>query len=90
MARGRPPVSSDYREEPEGLEGVTGGWAVPVGAGWGPLGGAGSFQEWRRDVAVERSTVLIGGALGEEGTCWPLSPTSMASSVSEGASDTSL
>jgi len=30
-----------FRDGPKGFQGVTGGGACPVGAGWGPLGGAG-------------------------------------------------
>jgi len=59
----------------------------PVGAGWGPLGGAGSFLEWQRGLGVERSTVWVRGALGVEGPGRPSSPTSMASSLSEEASN---
>jgi len=62
-----------------------GQWVL-AGARWE---GAGSFQEWRRGLGVERSTVWMGGASGAEGDCWALSPISMASSLSEEVSDSS-
>jgi len=45
--------------------------------------------DWRTGLGVERSTVWAGGALGVEGVGWPSSPTSMACSLSEEASDSS-
>ena len=72
-----------------GLEGVTGDKPEPVDAGWGPLGGAGTSPEGRRGLGVERSMVWVGGALGLGGAWWLSSPTSMASSLSEEALDSS-
>jgi len=79
-----------YRDEPEGFEGVTGGGAWPVGAGWGPLvGGAGAFLVYWGGLGVERLMVWVEGTSGVEGAGRPSSPTSMASSLSEQASDSS-
>jgi len=77
-----------FRDEPEGLVGVTGSGTWPVGAGWGPLGSEGASLG-RRGLGVERSTVWVAGALGVSGVGLPSSPTSMASSLSEEASDSS-
>ena len=44
MARGGVGFRNYFRDEPEGLEGVTGGRAWPVSAGWGPLGGGGDVS----------------------------------------------
>jgi len=61
-----------------------------VGASWDPLGGAGASLVCWRGLGVERSMVWVEGASGVEGAGWPSSPTSMASSLSEEASDSSL
>ena len=58
-----------------------------MGAEWSPLGGAGASAVWRGGLRVERSTCEPQGALGVEGARWPLSPTAMASALSEEASD---
>jgi len=60
-----------------------------VGAGWDPLGGAGTSLVCWRGRGVERSMVWAEGASGVEGPGWPLSPTSIASSLSEEGSDSS-
>jgi len=60
-----------------------------VGAGWGPLGGARVSFDWRMGLGVETLMVWVGGASGVEGAGRPSSPTSMASSLSEEASDSS-
>jgi len=78
-----------FRDELEGLGGVPGGGAWPVGSGWGPLGGAGSFLNCWGGLGVARSMVWVEGASGVEGAGRPLSPTSMASSLSEDVSDNS-
>ena len=78
-----------YRAGPEGLEGVTGGRPRPVGAGWDPLGGAGASRVRWVGFGVERSTGWAEGASGVVGAGRPSSPTSMASSLSEEASDSS-
>ena len=65
-----------FRDKPAGLEGVTGG-------------GAGAFLVCWRGLGMERSTVWVEGALGVEGPGRPSWPTSMASSLSEEASDSS-
>jgi len=44
---------------------------------------------WGMGMGVERSTVWAGGASGVEGAGRPSSPTSMASSLLEEASDSS-
>jgi len=60
-----------------------------VGAGWDPLGGAGAFLFCWRGPGVERSMVWVKGASGVAGAGPQSSPTSMASSLSEEASDSS-
>ena len=88
MAGGGAGFFNHLRDEPEGLAGVTGSGTRPVGSGWGPLGGA-RASLGRRGLGVERSTVWVVRALGVEGAWRPLSPTSMASALSEEASDSS-
>jgi len=88
MASGVAGLANHLRDEPEGLAGVTGSGTWLVGSGWGPLGGA-RASLGRRGLGVERSTVWVAGALGVEGAWRPSSPTSMASSPSEEASDSS-
>jgi len=88
MADGGVGVFNHFRDEPEGLAGVTGSGTWPVGAGWDPLGSARAVG-WGGGVGVERSTVWVVGALGVEGAWRPSSTTSMASSLSEEASDSS-
>ena len=78
-----------FRDGPAGLEGVTGGRPWPVGAGWDPLGGAGASLVCWRGLGVERLMFWVEEASGVEGAGWPSSPTSMASSLSEKASDSS-
>jgi len=78
------------RDVPEGLVGVTGSGTWPVGAGWGPLGGARASLGRRGGLGVDRSTVWVAGTLGVEGAWRQSSPTSMGSSLSEEASDSSL
>ena len=58
-----------------------------MGAGWDLLGGAGESLDCWRGLGVERSIVWAEGALGVVGAGWPSSPTSMASILSEEASD---
>jgi len=70
MARGGVGFFNPFRDEPDGLEGVTGG-------------GAGVSLVCWRGLGVERSMVWAERALGVEGAGWPSSPTSMASSLSE-------
>jgi len=82
-------VVNHFRAGPDGLEGVTGGRPLPVGAGWDPLGGAGASRDCWRGLGVERSMGRAEGASGVVGAGWPSSPTSMASSQSEEASDSS-
>jgi len=60
-----------------------------VGAGWDPLGGVGASRDCWRGLAVETSLGRAGGAPGVVGAGRPSSPTSMASSLSEEASDSS-
>ena len=71
------------------LEEVTGGKPWPVGTGWDPLGGAVASGECWRALGVERSMGWAGGASEVAGAGRPSSPTSMASSISEEASDSS-
>jgi len=87
MAQGKGSFFHHYRDEPGGLEGVTGGRPGPEGGGRGLLGGEGSFPEWRGVLGVQSSMVWVEGALRVEGACWPSSPTSMACSLSVEASD---
>ena len=82
-------VFNHFRDKPDGLERVTGSGTWPVGAGWDPLGGKGASLGRLGGLGVERSTVWVEGALGVENVWWPSSPTSMASSLSEEASDSS-
>jgi len=89
MAGGGIGFINHFQDEPEGMKGVTGRGAWLVGAGWGPLGGVGVSLVCRRSLRVERSMAWAGGALAVEGAGWPSSPTSMASSLSEEASDSS-
>jgi len=70
-----------------GLEGVTGGKPGPVGTGWGPLGGAVLSLGWWGALGLERSIVWAGGVSGVEDDGWPSLLTSMASSLSQEASD---
>jgi len=89
MAGGGAGFFNHFRDEPEGLAGVTGSGTWPVGAGWGLLGSArASLGRWG-GRGVERSTVWVAGALGAEGAWRPSSTTSMASSLSEEGSDSS-
>jgi len=60
-----------------------------VGRGWDPLGGAGASRDCWRGLGVERSIGRAEGASGVMGAGRPSSPTSMASSLSEEASDSS-
>ena len=78
-----------FRDEPDWLEGVKGSGTWPEGAGLGPLGGAKVLLVCRGGLGVERSMVWVEGASGVVGAGRPSSPTSMASSLSEEASDTS-
>jgi len=89
MAGGGVGFFNHFRDKPKGLEGVTSGGAWPVGAGWDPLGGAGASLVCWRGLGVERSMVWPEGASGVEGAGWPSLPTSMASSLSGEASDSS-
>jgi len=89
LVSGKMGVFNDLWDKPEGLEEVTGGVPWPVGAGWGPLGGAGASLDWWRGLGVERSIVRAGGALGEEGAGRQSSPTSMGSTLLEEVSDSS-
>jgi len=54
MARGGVRFFNHFRDKPEGLEGVTGGGAWPVGAGWDLLG-------WREPLW------FVGGVWGSKG-----------------------
>jgi len=83
-------VINHLQDEPKGLEGVTGGGRWPVGTGWDPLGRVGASLHCWRGLGVERSIVWAGGALGVVGAGRPSLPPSMASSLSEEASDKSL
>ena len=56
-----------FRAEPDGLEGVTGGRPRPVGAGWGPLGGA-SRDCWR-GLGVDNVDGRGRRGIGSSG-CW--------------------
>ena len=76
MARGGVRFFNHFRVEPEGLEDVSGG-------------GTGASLVCWRGLRVERSMVWAEGALGVEGAGWPSSPTSMASSLFQEASDSS-
>jgi len=69
-------VTTHLRDEPEGLEGVTGG------------GGGASPNCWR-GPGVETSRVWAEGASGVVSARWLSSRTSMASSLSGEASDSS-
>jgi len=60
-----------------------------VGAGWDPLGGAGVSRDCWRGLGVVRSMGRAEGASGVVRAGRPSSPTSMASSLSEEASDSS-
>jgi len=60
-----------------------------VGAGWDPLGGAGASLDCWRGLGVERWMAWVEGASGVVGAGRPSSPTSMASLLSEEASDSS-
>jgi len=89
LAGGRARVFKYFRDGSQALYGVSGGRPWPVGAGRDPLGGAWVSFERRTGLVVERSTLCAGGASGVEGAGRPSSPTSMASSLSEEASDSS-
>jgi len=89
LAQNRAGVFNHLRVYPKGLEGVTGGRPWPVGAGWDPLQGAGASLDCWRGLGVERSIVWAGGASGVVGAGRPSSLTSMTSSLSEEASDSS-
>ena len=78
-----------FRAEPDGLEGVTGNKPRPVGAGWDPLGRAGASRDCWGGLGVKRSMGRVEGASGVVGAGRPSSPTAMASSLSEEASDSS-
>jgi len=67
MAGGGAGFVTHFRDGPEILAGVTGSGTWPVGAGWGPLGGARASLGRRGALGVERSTVWVAGALGVEG-----------------------
>ena len=82
MACGGGGIFNHFRDEPEGLVGVTGRGSWPVGAGSGPMGSEGASLG-RRGLGVERSTVWVAGALGVSGAGRPSSPTSMASSLTQ-------
>jgi len=82
-------VVNHFQAGPEGLEGVTGGRARPVGAGWDPVGGAGASRVRWVGFGVERPMGRAEGASGVLGAGRPSSPTSMASSLSEEALDSS-
>ena len=86
MAGGGAGFFNHFRDEPEGLAGVTGSGTWPVGAGWGLPG---SERASVGGLGVERSTVWVAGVLGAGGAGRPSSPTSMASSLLEEASDSS-
>jgi len=60
-----------------------------VGACRDPLKGAGAPLDWLRGFGVARSIVWAEGTLGVVGAGRPSSPTSMASSLLEEASDSS-
>jgi len=62
----------------------------PVGFGWDLLGGAGASRVCWVGLGLERSMGRVEGASGVVGAGRPSSPTSMASSLSEEASDSSL
>ena len=72
------------------MEGATGGKPGPVGTGCGLLEGVWVALVWWRGLGVERSLVGAGAALGVVGGGRTSSPTSMASSLSEEASESSL
>jgi len=63
----------------------SGQWVL-AGTCWG---GAGASLDCWRGLAVGRSTGRVVRASGVVGAGWPSSPTSMASSISEEASDSS-
>jgi len=56
-----------FRDGPEVLAGVTGSGTWPVGAGWGPLGGARASLERRGALGVGRSMVWVVGGFGSRG-----------------------
>jgi len=89
LAGGEAGVVNHFRAGPNVWEGVTGGKHRPVGAGWDPLGGAGASRVCWAGGEVERSMGRVEGGSGVVGAGWPSSPTSMASSLSEEASDSS-
>jgi len=89
MARGGVGFFNHFRDEPEGLEGVTGGGPCPVGAGWDPLEWVGASVGCWRGLGVERSMVWVVGPSAVAGAGRPSSPKSMASSLWEEASDDS-
>jgi len=89
LARGGARVVDHCRAGPDELEGVTGGKPRPVGTGWDPLGGAGASQDCWRGLGVERSMGRVEVASRVVGAGRPSSPTSMASSLWEEASDSS-
>jgi len=90
MGQGETRVFNHFRDKPQGLMGVTGGAAWPVGAGWHPLGGGEGVSGLLDGCGGERSTVWVEGASAVVGARWPSSPTSIASSLSEELSDNSL
>ena len=77
------------RRGAEGLEGVTGGKPRPEGAGWDPQGGVGPSRDPWRGLGVERWMGRVEGASEVAGAGQPSSPTSMVSSLSDEASDSS-
>jgi len=89
MARTNAGIVNGFLAEPDGLKEVTGGRPLPVGAGWDPLGVVGASRDCWRGRGVERSMGRAEGASGVVGAGRPLPPTSMASSLSEEASDSS-
>jgi len=90
LARGGAGVVNHFRAGPDGLEGVTGSRPRPVGAGRDPQGGPRASQHCWKGLGLERSMGRVEGALGVAGAWRPSSPTYMASSLAEEASDSSL
>jgi len=74
---------------PDGLEGVTGGRPLPVGARSDWLGGAGASRDCWSGLGVERSMGRAEGASGVVGAGLPSSATSLASSRLQERADSS-